>query len=214
MDSKIISHGAEAKIFALDDYVLKYRIKKSYRIPELDSSIIKKRTKKEQKILKKLANECIPVPKLFTLNNQAHKITPHFANIFNSNNTIVMERIQGITVAQYLKDKTETEFKSLLLNLGALVARIHECNVIHGDITLNNFIVGDKLYAIDFGLSFISTKDEDKAVDLYVFERALSCTYDYGIEDFYIGYNNDSVMKRLEKVRLRGRKREENALDK
>ena len=63
MKQKLIQQGAEAKIILSDGWIIKDRISKSYRIPELDKSIRKRRTKSESKLLKK-ASEIInsPIP--------------------------------------------------------------------------------------------------------------------------------------------------------
>lgn len=70
---------------------------------------------------------------------------------------------------------------------------------------------------IDFGLSFTSTLVEDKAVDLYVLERAFASTHPdsepmfasvllaYGQELGPKGW--ELIKRRLDDVRLRGRKR-------
>ncbi|KAM0041453.1 putative non-specific serine/threonine protein kinase [Helianthus debilis subsp. tardiflorus] len=45
-----------------------------------------------------------------------------------------------------------------------------------GDLTTSNMLRrsgSNQLVLIDFGLSFVSTLSEDKAIDLYVLERAL-----------------------------------------
>ena len=68
---------------------------------------------------------------------------------------------------------------------------------------------------IDFGLSTTSSLTEDKAVDLYVLEKAFLSTHPNSQDLFakiVSGYCNVSrdqgvVMKRLEEVRMRGRKR-------
>ncbi len=72
-----------------------------------------------------------------------------------------------------------------------------------------------EIYLIDFGLTSSTIQDEDRAVDLYVLERAFAATHPaaeplfhevlkaYG--ESYKGAK--SVLKRLEGVRLRGRKR-------
>ena len=72
---------------------------------------------------------------------------------------------------------------------------------------------------IDFGLATQSIQDEDRAVDLYVLERAFGSTHPrqegwFNEEvlqsaDGYRGSFKGSqiVLKRLEEVRLRGRKR-------
>lgn len=75
-------------------------------------------------------------------------------------------------------------------------------------------LAGD-IYLIDFGLTSSTIQDEDRAVDLYVLERAFSATHPAAEHLFhqvldaygksYKGAKN--VLKRLEGVRLRGRKR-------
>ena len=68
---------------------------------------------------------------------------------------------------------------------------------------------------IDFGLAMQSNQDEDQAVDLYVLERAFGSTHPrteplfkellHGYRETYRGAA--STLKRLEDVRMRGRKR-------
>ena len=68
---------------------------------------------------------------------------------------------------------------------------------------------------IDFGLSTQSLQDEDKAVDLYVLERAFASTHpeaEDGFREVLRAYGTSyggakRVLKRLEEVRGRGRKR-------
>lgn len=192
----LIAQGAEAKVYEYNNLILKHRLSKEYRHPDLDKQLIKSRTKAEKKILQKLAIAGIPVPKV-------EKIPLKFTDpsSFTNFNTICMEKIEGIPLKR--ADLTyETTFE-----LGILVRNIHDLNIIHGDLTTGNFILKDKIYVIDFGLAFHSTKDEDKAVDLYVLERAFNC-YHGDLKGFYDGYGESSVIERLKEVRRRGRKRE------
>lgn len=72
-----------------------------------------------------------------------------------------------------------------------------------------------EIVLIDFGLAGQSLQDEDKAVDLYVLERAFGSTHPEAEEGFqevlrvYGGSYKGAkvVLKRLEDVRMRGRKR-------
>lgn len=72
-----------------------------------------------------------------------------------------------------------------------------------------------EIVLIDFGLAGQSLQDEDKAVDLYVLERAFGSTHPEAEEGFQEVLNvyGESykgakvVLKRLEDVRMRGRKR-------
>lgn len=69
---------------------------------------------------------------------------------------------------------------------------------------------------IDFGLAYTSSLVEDKAVDLYVLERAFSSTHPESEPLFSsvlqayekkMGKEWRAVSRRLDEVRLRGRKR-------
>ncbi|KAH7092252.1 serine/threonine-protein kinase bud32 [Paraphoma chrysanthemicola] len=71
------------------------------------------------------------------------------------------------------------------------------------------------IYLIDFGLTTASIQDEDKAVDLYVLERAFAATHPAAeplFQEVLQAYGESykgarGVLKRLEGVRMRGRKR-------
>lgn len=186
--------GAESVIWDDGETVSKRRVRKAYRIEALDTKIINSRAKREARILKKLEVVGIPAPRLIDVDGS----------------TIVMEKIDGMP----LKEKVDgyDNQRALFYDLGVLVSRLHLADIIHGDLTTSNFIFRDKIYVIDFGLSYISSKDEDKAVDLYVFEKAVGCRHDTKLlEGFYEGYmvsGSPDVLNKLETVRLRGRKRE------
>lgn len=63
--------------------------------------------------------------------------------------------------------------------MGRLVSKVHESGIIHGDLTTSNMIMTSHNYIalIDFGLSYFKESAEDRAVDLYVLERAFKSTH-------------------------------------
>ena len=74
-----------------------------------------------------------------------------------------------------------SEIISISEKIGENVARLHDCGIIHGDLTTSNIILrADKenkepqLVFIDFGLGKISNLVEDKGVDLLVFKKAIN----------------------------------------
>ncbi|KAL9581993.1 MAG: hypothetical protein Q9212_003565 [Teloschistes hypoglaucus] len=77
------------------------------------------------------------------------------------------------------------------------------------------FSLDGEVVLIDFGLAAQSVQDEDKAVDLYVLERAFGSTHPELEEDFKMvleAYGKSHkgarvVLKKLEEVRMRGRKK-------
>lgn len=102
--------------------------------------------------------------------------------------------------------------------LGALLAKLHDGGLIHGDLTTSNMLVRtvDSLVVmIDFGLAYFSTLPEDKGVDLYVLERALMSTHSDKPWLFKVileTYRSSSsqysaTFNRFAEVRQRGRKR-------
>ena len=80
---------------------------------------------------------------------------------------------------------------------------------------LRETLMNGEVVLIDFGLTTSSIQDEDKAVDLYVLERAFGSTHPEAEAEFHEvlkAYGESSrgarvVLKRLEGVRMRGRKK-------
>jgi len=192
---KFLQEGAEAKVYFKDGTVIKERVRKTYRHESIDMAIRKSNTRKEAKLLLK-AKEHVPVPKVIS-----HSDTEMY---------ITMEFIEG----KKLRDVVDTvNRKDIFTRIGKKIAKLHNANIIHGDLTTSNMIVHDKIYFIDFGLGFISTKVEDKAVDLHIIKKALeSKHYKHAEECFrYLveGYESESkefekIVKRLQKVESRG----------
>ena len=123
------------------------------------------------------------------------------------------------------------------------IATMHSGDSIHGDMTTSNMMIKPKipierqlaggsvktsakeiaqsgelgdLYLIDFGLSYVSGKVEDKAVDFYVLKRAFISTHpgSEGLFEKILNIYRDNTNKGLQivskykEVELRGRKRE------
>jgi len=191
-----IGRGAEAVIY-LNGNIIKDRVKKSYRIKEIDEKLRKYRTRREAKILEKLKEIDFPCPGL----------------IKKDDKNMVVE--MGFVKGELIKDILEgRDYKKLCSEIGEKVAILHNNGIIHGDLTTSNMILNKEIFFIDFGLSFFSEKTEDKAVDLHLLREALESKH-YRIwgEAFKAvikGYNKKSdnpkeVFKRFEKVEMRGR---------
>lgn len=149
---------------------------------------------------------------------------------------MLMEWVEGHTVRDVLERRKGSkggEAGSLMGKIGMAIGKLHEIGVVHGDLTTSNLMVrggtkeglteegGDgkqdegEIVLIDFGLAGQSSQDEDKAVDLYVLERAFGSTHPEAEGEFrevlrVYGKSYKGamvVLKRLEEVRMRGRKR-------
>ena len=192
---KLIAQGAEAKIFEDKRKIVKHRIKKDYRVAELDERIRKFRTRREAKILNKLTDLNFPSPEVLKLDDKKM--------------ILEIEKIKGKKLSDFLE---KLDYKKICREIGSLTNKMHSKGIIHGDLTTSNMILSDedkKIYFIDFGLSFISHKDEDKAVDLHLIKQALESKhykiFDECFKEVLKGYKNQAVIKRLEKVESRGR---------
>lgn len=137
--------------------------------------------------------------------------------------TINFEYIEGASVKDIFLQadplpSSGGKLEEIASQIGVAIARLHDGGLIHGDLTTSNMLIRSEtkdLVMIDFGLSFTSTLPEDKAVDLYVLERALlslhSSTGDI-MELILAAYKKSSklwssTLNKLAQVRLRGRKR-------
>lgn len=199
---KQISSGAEATIFQDKDKIIKHRISKSYRHPELDKKIIKRRTKAETKIMIK-ASELIPVPK------------PEEQKDLDK---IIMPFIDGDKLSLTLDSYSAKKQEEVMFQLGQTIAKLHKENLIHGDLTTSNILLKEnQIYIIDFGLGFQNGKYEDKGVDIHLLKQALEAKHFKAwktlFKQFEIGYRSiqpeeaEKVLDRLKAIEKRGRYR-------
>ncbi len=193
----LLAKGAEAHIYQKENEVIKHRISKSYRLPEIDKSLRQFRTRRESKVLEKLKAIGFPSPSLIETDDKDMKIS--------------MSLISG----QKLRDIFEQNPEKFGREIGQKIGILHNNNIVHADLTTSNMILNDNsIHLIDFGLSFFSHKTEDKAVDLHLLERAIESkhhsVYKTAIKEVIEGYketNNDAeeILNRLKQVKLRGR---------
>lgn len=146
-----------------------------------------------------------------------------------------MKKNDGVIEAARVEEE-EKRVGDLMRRIGRAVGGLHKAGVNHGDLTTSNLMLrptsteseaqsqvdedgypsmGGEVVIIDFGLASQSVHPEDRAVDLYVLERAFASTHprtEPFFEEVLVGYaesykGSGATLKRLEEVRLRGRKR-------
>jgi len=195
----LIAQGAEAKLFSDKETVLKQRFEKEYRHPLIDEMLRKQRTRKEARILEKLAAADFPSPSISDFDDKKMEIR--------------MQKINGVL----MKDVLHEKHKEFSREMGERIAQLHNKNIIHGDLTTSNMILENetkKINFIDFGLGFVSDKEEHKAVDLHVFRQALESKHHLIFEDCFNtaldaykehAQNGAAILERLQKVESRGR---------
>ncbi|MCW3131948.1 MAG: Kae1-associated kinase Bud32 [Candidatus Methanospirare jalkutatii] len=184
---------AEAVVEIREDVVIKRRIPKKYRLSALDERLRRERTKTEAKIISEARRNGVPTPIIFDVNDYE----------------IVMERIKG----RLARDAINEELSE---KIGEMMAKLHNAGIIHGDLTTSNVIIGDdnRIYLIDFGLSFYDSSTEARGVDVHVFfqclhashterENVLKRAFVRGYKRFFA--DADAVLRRAEEIERRGR---------
>ena len=191
---EVIAKGAEAVITLEGDSVRKERVKKSYRIKELDDRIRKQRTSLEASLLDKARRAGISVP---LVKGQEASI-------------LILEYINGQKLKDALNTLDKKEAEEISKKIGDSAGKLHSSGIIHGDLTTSNLILrGKELCIIDFGLGKFSNRTEDQATDLYLLYEALNSTH-FKIRDLcwknvldaYMQTSKKApeVLKRLEEI--------------
>ena len=203
----MIYRGAEAEICLskYKDYkaIQKRRIPKSYRIKQIDDYLIYFRTKEEVKLIAEARKNGVSVPIIYDVDLK--------------NGIITMQYLEGSRVKDILNDISEKEREKICKKIGISIARLHNNNIIHGDITTSNMILYDKqVNFIDFGLGGKNSETEAKGVDLHVLMEAIESTHSkysncfkYVLDGYKEEYKKDAnkVIKKIEEIVKRGRYR-------
>lgn len=186
--------GAEAHIEINEKKVIKNRRPKTYRHRKLDRRIRKKRTEEEAKNIQRARKYGARVP-------ETDK-TDEFI--------LKQNKIKGESLKNILRGQPK-----IMADLGKNIAKMHSADIIHGDLTTSNAVYSqdEGIYIIDLGLSQVSDRLEDKAVDVHLLKQVLESSHpevsSEAWENFLKGYENyaDSreVLERLEEVESRGR---------
>lgn len=223
---ELIAQGAEALLYKTVllspdiPCALKIRPAKAWRHPKLDKQLTRQRILAEARVLVKCLQKNVRVPAVLAMDWEA--------------GWLGLEWIKGKSVKQAIRDcatstsdETQSGLTSLMQNIGSVVGKLHAAGIIHGDLTTSNMMLepaddhgsGEDLSGcivlIDFGLATQSVQEEDRAVDLYVLERAFGSTHpkEEGMfGEVFAGYALQfkaakSTLRKLEDVRMRGRKK-------
>ena len=192
---EILKIGAEANLYLEDGVLVKKRVSKEYRFSELDFKLRRRRTRAEAKNLVKALDAGVPVPKVFFSDDKKF--------------ILKMEYLEGSTLKEEFDEGKDVEESSF--EVGKILSLLHNANIVHNDLTTSNLIrCGEKIYIIDFGLSIISHRIEDKAMDLVVFKKSIHATHttDYDLiwNSLAEGYKpSNEIMRRVEAIEKRVR---------
>lgn len=241
----LVTQGAEGRLYqttwltADRPCALKHRPSKPYRHPVLDARLTRHRILSEARILHKCRREGVAVPALYGLDEAQGLISlewvPGRPVRVEINEFLQQRKDQGHAGLVARDDPAAVQMAGLMHRIGTAVGRLHKVGVVHGDLTTSNMMLrpwapgkepaaeqteetaslDGEIVIIDFGLASQGSADEDRAVDLYVLERAFGSTHPRAealfavvLEAYGKAYKSAPVvLKKLEDVRMRGRKR-------
>jgi len=159
---KLIHKGAEAEIYYGHWYgkeaIFKIRKPKTYREKSLDSRLRTSRTIREASLLSEAKKVGVSTPVVYYVDQMAGEI--------------VLQYVPGKNVKELIYSMGD-KMHEIFLNIGQYIALLHRNDLIHGDLTTSNFILGERLVLIDFGLAFRSSRLEDKAIDLHLIKEVI-----------------------------------------
>jgi len=198
---KILKRGAEAVLYLDDSNLVKERVKKNYRITQIDEKLRKLRTRKEARLILEANRYGIETPRIVSFDEKEFKIS--------------MEFIDGKRLKEFLNETDDENRKKITEEMGRIIGLLHKNGIIHGDLTTSNMILKDnKIFLIDFGLGEFSKRIENQAIDLSVLKEAFKSTHFKYLnllwESFIKGYkqsndNFNKVLDTLNDIEKRGR---------
>jgi len=194
--AKFLARGAEAELY-LDkllgrSIVAKKRVPKKYRIREIDVPLRRSRTRSEASLLHSAKEAGVACPTIYEIGDFEIKLS----------------LIDGMLLRDFIRKHRIHELSRILRIVGESLAKLHSADVVHGDFTTANVMVGKgKVFFIDFGLGSFSKDPEEKAIDVLLMKKSL------GNESAYInflrGYKKykryQEVMEQLAEIEKRGR---------
>jgi len=167
-DDHPTQQGAEATVEFTDGRVVKRRLPRTYRHPELDERLRRERTRREARLTSEARRQGVPTPVVRDVDTHEATITFDFVGDCDLGEALTTDHVRAV---------------------GRHLATLHDAGIVHGDPTTRNVrvatdersVVGSgrgRVYLVDFGLGYSSRAAEDHAVDLHVFGRSLAGTAD------------------------------------
>jgi len=169
MKITLYKRGAEADLYLVEWYdrkvIIKIRVPKSYRHPKLDLKLRTSRTIREAEILHEAKKASVPTPTIYFVDEKEAKL--------------VIEYIEGIRIKEHFEKLNHVDLNRICKDIGIKIGLLHKSGLIHGDLTTSNMILTreQKIFLIDFGLSFHSQDNEDRGTDIHLMKRALDSTH-------------------------------------
>ncbi len=192
-----INRGAESLIedshFHGWSTVRKRRLPKSYRHLKLDTEIRSGRMRDEIVMLSRLREKGVNAPVVFSMDVDSI--------------TMEVEKIDGLPISQRKKIDNDE-----MIELATCISTMHGSGMIHGDLSMNNIIIGEhKIYLIDPSMGRMSEDVNDMAWDMRLLKESFISCFDENKWNTFVHHydeksaRNRAVIEQLEKIEARRR---------
>ena len=180
--------------------MVKSRVPKGYRHPQLDAELRTSRTKNEARLIQEARRLGVPTPIIYDIDLAKAEMT--------------MEFIEGPRVKDALINADQEEAERLCEEIGRLAALMHGGKLVHGDLTTSNMVLRDgRIYVIDFSLGSRNAEVEEMGVDMHLLKEAFQSAHSERMGLFevvlrsYSTYNSRSqqVLAKIREIEERGR---------
>ncbi|KAF3156793.1 serine/threonine-protein kinase bud32 [Orbilia oligospora] len=240
IDGALVKQGAEAHVYKSTflypnvPCLIKVRPTKPYRHATLDMRLTKHRCISEARLLNRCRSMGVLCPAVYFVDEKRGEIIMEWIEGPSVRDFLHNYMDDASDPGKDENKAIDVRLDALMENIGQTIGKLHDIDTIHGDLTTSNLMLklrespgtrildtadtslaNSDVVLIDFGLGQVSSSDEDKAVDLYVLERAFLSTHPRATRLFDIiidSYKRNClgssvVLRRLQEVRLRGRKK-------
>lgn len=201
---KVVRRGAEAEI-GLDrwmgrEVIIKKRVPKSYRHPDLDCALRASRTRNEARLMHEAREHGVPTPIIYDIDTY--------------DASLVMQYLKGERVKDALDKGDKESVRRVCDEIGRLIAQLHGSGMTHGDLTTSNMILFQgKIWFIDFSLGSKCAGLEEMGVDIHLLKEAFSSAHSEKFEGFEIilaSYakhfpRGEEVIRKMREIEGRGR---------
>lgn len=180
--------------------IVKSRVPKGYRHPQLDASMRLSRTRNEARLLQEARRLGIPTPIIYDIDLIAGEIT--------------MQEVKGPRIKDVLDTSDPGRRDDICREIGRLIALLHRGGMTHGDLTTSNMILSEgRIWFIDLSLGGKNATVEDMGVDLHLLKEAFHSTHSEMLDcfqqilDSYVGCfaKGGEVLRKIKEIEDRGR---------
>jgi Kae1-associated kinase Bud32 len=201
---EVIRRGAEAEIrkgtWLGREVIVKSRVPKGYRHPDLDCALRATRTRNEARLIHEAREHGVPTPVIYDIDMARAEIT--------------MEEIKGPRVKDELDRASPEEAEALCREMGRLIALLHGAGIVHGDLTTSNMIMSKgRMWFIDFSLGSRCAMAEEMGVDIHLLKEAFQSAHSTLLGSFPVILDSyrqhfdraEEVIKKMKDIEGRGR---------